>query len=110
MNKFLSACGLDCPACECFLATVSGDEAQKQDIAVRWSKNYQASLTAEDIHCEGCMSTGRKFGWCDKCPIRACVVEKGYQSCAECDSFPCQTNAFLYEHVPSAKETIEALR
>ena len=110
MNKYLSACGLDCPDCECYKATLSGDLAQKQDIAERWSKNYQASLTVDDIHCEGCMSSGRKFSWCDKCPIRVCVVENGYQSCAECDSFPCQTNAFLYEHVPAAKENILSLR
>lgn len=110
MTKILSACGLDCPNCECFVATRDDNDEQRQDIVLRWSKTYDAELTSQDINCEGCMSEGTHFGWCDKCPIRACVVGKGYASCAECDDFPCQTNAFIYEHVPSAKATIESMR
>lgn len=110
MTKLTSACGLDCPGCETYIATKSGDAAQKADIAVRWSKNYDASLTAADINCDGCMSDGAHFSWCGKCPIRSCVVGKGYQSCAECADFPCPTSEFLYNAVPAAKATIEAHR
>ncbi|MDP2173512.1 MAG: DUF3795 domain-containing protein [Candidatus Cloacimonadaceae bacterium] len=110
MNSFLSACGLDCQTCECYTATQEKDMENKKDIAVRWSKNYDANLSPEDINCDGCMSDGTHFGWCAKCPIRACVVNKDYQSCAECKDFPCATNEFLYNAVPSAKETILALR
>ncbi|PKN71787.1 MAG: hypothetical protein CVU50_09990 [Candidatus Cloacimonetes bacterium HGW-Cloacimonetes-3] len=110
MTKILSACGLDCPTCECYEAHKAGDDERKNDIAIRWSKNYDANLSAEDIACDGCMSDGTHFSWCDKCPIRACVVGKGYESCAECADFPCETNAFLYNAVPLAKETIEKLR
>ncbi len=110
MNKFLSACGLDCPGCECFEAHQANDLVRKEDIAKRWSKNYDADLKAEAIACDGCMSEGVHFSWCGKCPIRACVEGKGYQSCAECESFPCSTNEFLYNAVPAAKETILQLR
>ncbi len=110
MNPFLSACGLDCPGCECYLATKSGSAEAKADIAIRWSKNYDAQLTAADINCEGCMSEGAHFSWCGQCPIRACVVSRGYQSCAECADFPCSTSEFLYNAVPAAKATIQALR
>lgn len=110
MNKFLSACGLNCPGCECYEAHQANDLARKEDIAVRWSKNYDAELKAADIACEGCMSEGVHFSWCDKCPIRACVVSKSFQSCAECADFPCATNEFLYNAVPEAKKTIESQR
>ncbi len=110
MTKFISACGLDCPACECYKAHKSNDPEAKKDIATRWSKTYDAQLSAADIACDGCMSTGAHFSWCNKCPIRACVGEKGFQSCAECSSFPCPTNEFLYNAVPSAKENIISLR
>ncbi len=110
MSKILSACGLDCPTCECFEAHQANDTERKKDIAVRWSKNYNADLSADDIACDGCMSEGDHFSWCNMCPIRACVVGKGYESCADCDDFPCDTNAFLYNAVPKAKETIEKLR
>lgn len=110
MSKIISACGLDCPTCECYLAHKAQDSEKKKDIAIRWSKNYSAELSEQDIACDGCMSDGTHFSWCDKCPIRACVVSKNYQSCAECADFPCSTNEFLYNAVPAAKQTIEELR
>jgi len=110
MPKIISACGLDCLSCEAYLATQAKDQNQKEDIAIRWSASYDANLSAADIYCEGCMSSGPRFSWCGKCPIRACVVARGYQNCAECVDFPCSTNEFLYNAVPAAKETIEALR
>jgi hypothetical protein len=110
MTKIISACGLDCLTCECYEAHQTKDTERKKDIAVRWSKNYNADLKGEDIACDGCMSDGDHFSWCNNCPIRACVVGKGFGSCAECDDFPCDTNAFLYNAVPQAKETIEKLR
>ncbi len=110
MAKLLSACGLDCPTCECYLATISNDMEQKADIAKRWSVNYHADIKAENINCDGCMSDGNHFSWCDQCPIRACVVAKGYENCSECADFPCTINEFLYNAVPAAKLTIEELR
>lgn len=110
MTMLTSACGLDCTGCECYLATLSGDQNQKAEIAVRWSKNYDAQLTTADINCLGCLSDGPRFSWCGQCPIRSCAQCKGYQTCAECADFPCATNEFLYNAVPSAKENIEAHR
>jgi hypothetical protein len=107
MSKLTSACGLNCLECETYLATQADDDAARADIAVRWSKNYDAHLSAADINCNGCLSQGPLFSWCDQCPIRACAFGKGYRTCAECDDFPCATNEFLYKAVPSAREAIE---
>ena len=110
MTEIIAACGLNCSGCETYLAHQANNLEQKEDIAVRWSKNYDAKLTAADIVCDGCMSEGAHFSWCQKCPIRACVSSKGYQTCAECEIFSCDTNAFLFNAEPAAKATLEALR
>jgi hypothetical protein len=47
------------------------------------------NITAEDIQCNGCLSD-KRFLHCDKCPIRDCVFQKGYEGCHQCKEFPCK--------------------
>jgi hypothetical protein len=110
MKRIVSACGIDCYKCECYIATRDNDQTGKEIVAQKWSKQYEANLTSKDIECEGCMSDGMHFAWCHKCPIRRCVIDKGYQSCADCEEYPCKTVEFLYNGVPEAKTNIENLR
>jgi hypothetical protein len=110
MKKVISACGVDCFKCETYIATQNDDEARKEDIAKRWSEHYQGEIHPEDINCDGCMSEGAKFSWCGLCPIRLCVIEKGYISCAECSDFFCEKNEYVYQVDPSAKENLERIR
>lgn len=110
MRETISACGLDCLNCECRIAYLGGDEARKEEIAQNWSIRYQASLSRADIKCQGCMEGNVHFNWCERCPIRSCVIQKGYQTCAECSAFPCQHNSGLYEQVPAAREAIERIK
>ena len=110
MDRITSACGLDCHSCECYLATQSGDLEQKKNVARKWSKDYEAVLISDDINCDGCMANGKLFNWCNRCPIRSCVIEKKFTSCADCHDFPCQTGEFLYEGAPEAKSNIEKMR
>jgi hypothetical protein len=56
------------------------------------------------------MSDGIHFAWCNECPIRKCVSDRDYESCAECGDFPCKTLNFLYDGVPEAKINIENMR
>ncbi len=44
--------------------------------------------TAENVACEGCKSKGDKIA--DKnCEARPCAREKRFDSCAQCNDFPC---------------------
>lgn len=110
MSKMISACGIDCEPCECRLATLSGDMIQKADIAARWSVTYQSEIKPEDINCVGCTQEGIHFAWCGKCPIRACAIGKGYETCAQCELFPCQKSQFIIANVPDARANIESLK
>jgi len=45
--------------------------------------------------CAGCHQLKGKVSWTkyidkDVCPIYACVMEKGYQTCLECELMPCK--------------------
>lgn len=110
MATMISACGLDCFGCECREATLSGDMAKKADIAVRWSQNDNATLTAADIECVGCTAEGVHFGWCGQCPIRTCAVSRQYTTCAECAEFPCDKSQLILSSDPEARARIESLR
>lgn len=110
MPKMIATCGLDCSVCEAYLAYQAKDPAKLQEVAIKWSQNYQSSINPEDIKCDGCSGEGVLFSWCLQCPIRACAKSKGYATCAECGDFPCSTNEFLYSVTPAAKANLELLR
>lgn len=97
---------MNCSACEAYLATESQDEGEKIRIAAIWSERYGSEIKPEDINCMGCRSESLRFAWCYKCPIRACVIAKGYQNCGDCPDLPCPTNLWLYESVPEVKENL----
>ncbi len=46
-------------------------------------------MQPEDIYCEGCMTPGNPKLIDNKCPVRPCVIEKGFDNCSKCDKYPC---------------------
>ena len=92
MDKIIAYCGLNCSECPAYIATQSGDPAALEKVAAQWREAFNMpDLTAESVICDGCLQTnaGRLSGYCATCAIRACAVERGFLTCAECDIFPC---------------------
>ncbi|MBN2829729.1 MAG: DUF3795 domain-containing protein [Candidatus Cloacimonetes bacterium] len=110
MEKKISACGLICSSCETFQATMTDDDAAREDIAVKWSKMYATQLKKDDINCTGCMEEGASFGYCSMCEIRECVVSKGLQNCAYCDDYGCDKLTEFFGFVPEAKHNLDEVR
>lgn len=81
--KLFSPCGTYCGICPYLLAYKKNDERLKEKLA----KNI--GIKPEQIICEGCNSD-KSFFFCQVCKIRECVNQKGFQSCAECDDYPCE--------------------
>lgn len=93
----IAPCGLDCGACPSFIATRDNDKEALRKVADRWTGGKPGEkLPIEFIMCQGCMNrTGRLNSYCHICRIRVCAFNKGYETCAECFSYPCETlNAF----------------
>jgi hypothetical protein len=111
MNNFTAYCGLQCDECPAFIATQKDDDRKREKVAAMWSKQFNMNLSAEHINCDGCKAnTGRIFGHCRTCKIRACSSEKGFETCAQCDQYACEDLSAFLMFVPHAKTALEKIR
>ncbi|MFX1308786.1 MAG: DUF3795 domain-containing protein [Promethearchaeota archaeon] len=84
-DKMIGYCGYNCYLC----AARSDDINLRQKMVDAWRKYLGHEIyTAENVACYGCKSKGDKIA--DKnCKARPCARDKGLESCAQCDDFPC---------------------
>ncbi|MFX1297148.1 MAG: DUF3795 domain-containing protein [Promethearchaeota archaeon] len=88
-KELLAPCGLYCGVCAIYIA----DKANNLKFKQRLVDVYKPiSKTVADIKCSGCLSENQEkiFGYCQTCPIRDCVKNKGIEGCHQCDDFPCK--------------------
>jgi len=112
-GEVIGACGLSCSECDAFVATQAMDGSEIEAIAVRWSEMYGATISPDTVWCDGCTSHGaRKCGHTEECGIRACVVGRELQTCADCTHYTCENlDAFLEETADfGTRERLEAMR
>jgi hypothetical protein len=111
MEKMVAYCGLVCTNCLAYIATQKNDMEALKRVADQWSKEFNASLTAENCLCDGCLATtGRQIGHCGECEIRSCAVEKRVRNCAHCSDYACEKLEGFLGAAPEAKETLEEIR
>ncbi len=113
MTRMTAFCGLDCAACEAYLATQADDEAAKERIAAEWREGYKnPSITPAYVTCDGCTNLeGRAGGHCLECDIRACGIERRVANCAHCaDYATCGKLARFFGMVPAAKANLDEIR
>jgi hypothetical protein len=60
----------------------------RQQLIDGWRRIFgHEHYTAENVKCDGCRSDGKIAD--HECKARHCAREKGIESCAFCDEFPC---------------------
>jgi hypothetical protein len=85
VEKMVGYCGYKCYLC----AARSEDPAIRQKLVDGWRKIFgHQRYTAENVFCEGCKSSGKIAD--KECKARPCAIEKGLDSCVQCDEFPCK--------------------
>ncbi len=116
-------CGLYCGACDIYQQRISksGNELKRVldaynfgDIAkqVPELEDYDAfyktlnTLITFFGQCPAC----QKGGGDPECKIRLCCKEKGYQSCAECPSLPCEKLKPLSDGYPGLLENLKEIK
>lgn len=95
-KELIGPCGLYCGVCAVFIADRDNNTKLKEKLVELYKGKRpekgklpgSENLTADDIHCKGCMSDD-VFLFCKICDIRNCVIKKGYEGCYQCNSWPC---------------------
>jgi hypothetical protein len=87
--KKLNYCGYTCPAdCKMKKATLENDVALKQEAYKNWriEEKYGISFDPDKVFCFGCKTPDKPVGLVvEKCTVRNCAREKGYDCCIQCD-------------------------
>jgi hypothetical protein len=111
MNGLIAYCGLDCAACEAYIATQADDLQAQERLLAKWRTEYNApDMPLAAVVCDGCASTGRLGGYCAECEVRACAVEKGVATCAHCDEYACSKIQGFIDGAPQVKATLDEIR
>lgn len=109
MKNRIAYCGLDCEACDAYLATMRDDQALREETARKWSELNHVTILPEQIQCEGCRADGKKTVFCESlCAIRQCAMQKGVETCGGCpDLEQCQTVATVISNNPDALKNLK---
>ena len=108
MRKGIAYCGLDCEACDAYIATRTGDQALKEKTARLWSELNQTEIRPEDISCQGCRMEGVKSVYCaGLCPIRKCAQGRGAETCGSCPEMEgCGILGPILKSSPDARQNL----
>ena len=110
-QKMIAYCGLVCTDCPANIATQANDRKALEQLAQQWSKEYSASLDANDCLCDGCKSpAGRKIAHWNECQIKLCANGKNLRNCAHCSQYSCDKLEDFFTIAPEAKETLNTIR
>lgn len=112
MEKLIACCGLDCEACDAYLATVNDDGALREKTAKLWAKLNGAPITPEMINCLGCRAEGPKTPYCESmCEIRKCAAKNGFATCGECAKLGnCAAVGAILDNSDAARQNLLAGR
>ncbi|MBS6533677.1 MAG: DUF3795 domain-containing protein [Oscillospiraceae bacterium] len=109
MNDLIAYCGLNCAACDAYLATLHDDQALRERTAKLWAELNNAPILPEHINCQGCRTEGVKTVFCDHlCGIRQCALTRGVASCGGCPELEtCPTVGAILSNRPEALENLK---
>ena len=64
MDRIIAYCGLVCSDCPACIATQADHRVALERVAAQWREQFDSSITADSILCDGCLGGGRWSGYC----------------------------------------------
>ncbi|MFC2027657.1 DUF3795 domain-containing protein [Chloroflexota bacterium] len=111
MSAIMAFCGVRCDECDTYIATKSDDNTKKQEIANRWSRQFNTEFKPEQMNCVGCKSeSGPLFFYCNMCQLKQCDQQKGVLTCAHCGDYGCENLEQFFKISPENKHILDELR
>ncbi len=91
MSEIVARCGFRCDRCMAYTCN-SHSQEDRAKVASAWAKYFGLKIPAEGLKCNGCWSERHAGGDLPEasCGIRACVTERGMNTCADCFDYPCE--------------------
>ena len=118
-----SYCGLYCGACDIYQKRIGNSGKELKEVLdafgfANWAnqvpglEDYETfeKVLTNIMAMFGACPTCYKGGGDPACKIRICAKEKGYKTCAECDSFPCEKLKQLQDSYPNVTENIKKIK
>lgn len=89
MQEILTRCGYRCDLCLAYKPNVNKNPSNQSKLSDGWYKYYGFRLSPEKIICDSCMNKNPKL-IDQSCPVRPCVIEKGWDHCSHCEQYICE--------------------
>lgn len=102
----LTFCGNVCSLCPRFIATVSGDPAQLEEVRQMWvSAGWrEESVTLDDMRCLGC-SAQKECRY----HIIPCAIERQVENCGLCSDYSCEKTESAFVRTEAYQEMCEQI-
>jgi hypothetical protein len=101
MQPILTRCGNRCDLCLFYAPNVTQNPPDFRKLSDGFFKYYGFRLPTEPVACDGCMAYHPNL-LDTECPVRPCVLEKGYENCSRCEQYICdrlKQRLVVYEEV-----------
>ena len=107
MKEILSKCGYRCDLCPAYTENIKSD-AEKSAVSEGWKRLFGFEVPPDEVECAGCHNKGKHAD--TGCPVRPCVIEKGFENCAACPNFECDSlktrTGFLDDYLKKGGQVI----
>ena len=91
----MGICGDNCRYCPRYIATQEGGKEALERVKELWVRLglREPDFPAGHMACQGCPFQNK----CAYAQLRACILDKGIESCGVCGDYPCKHMAVVFK-------------